>query len=157
MPKAAFVRTQVLKPARSPPLRSALDTIAADGSITSVLSSTAEAGAFAIPELFRSVMPSQAPSVVAKAEAVIEAAKQSEKEVEKLVPSPAQLESQLHITLFRYSPAIVKSLTARVSKWWHAERVYRVVEGSLPNRKLDGLAIDGMLTDSRPFPRCLIK
>lgn len=137
------MRTQVLKPSMSSPLRSALDTIASDGPITAVMSSTAEAGASHLPELFRSVMPSHPPAIVAKAEAVVESAIKKEQELQKYVPSPEQLKEDLHHAVGRYTPAAATRLTARFGKWWHTERIYRVAEASLPNRKMDGLAIDG--------------
>lgn len=89
-------------------------------------------------------MPSHPPSVIAKAEAAVETAKKSEQEIQKLVSSPEKLKGNLRVVVLRYIPSFVTKLAARVGKWWHAERIHRVAEASLPNRKMDGLAIDGV-------------
>lgn len=137
------MRTQVLKPAHPSPLRSALDTFAADGPISAVISSTAEAGASQIPELFRSVMPAHSP-VAAKVETAVETVKKGEEEIKNIVSVRAsEWQARLYGELTRYLPHAVVEIGSRVANWWTRERVNKVVEASLPNRKMDALAIDG--------------
>lgn len=142
-PKALYLHTQVLKPAQSSPLRSALETIASDGPITAALTSTAEASVSQIPELFRSVMPSQSAAVAERAGAAVETVKKGEQEIKQLASLPGQWTSQFRGEIARRSPAAAGHVVARLQEWWHRERVFRVVEAALPNRKMDGLAVDG--------------
>lgn len=143
VPKAAFIHTSVLKPGRSSPLYSAFDTIASDGSITAAVTSTAEAGVSQIPELFRSVMPSQTAAVKETAEAAVETVKKGEQEIMNLVALPNKWKTTVREEFVRKSPKAVLDLAGRLEKWWHKERIYKVVEASLPYRKMDGLAADG--------------
>lgn len=142
-PKAPYLHTQVLKPAQSSSLRSALETIASDGPITAALTSTAEASVSQIPELFRSVMPSQSAAVAERAGAAVETVKKGEQEIKQLASLPGQWTSQFRGEVVRRSPAAAGHVVAQLQEWWHRERVFRVVEGALPNRKMDGLAVDG--------------
>ena len=143
VPKTPLIRKQVLKPSHSSPLRSALDTVASDGAITNALTTAAEVGASQIPELFRSVMPSHPPSALAKAESVVAAAQVKEKDIQKLVvEAPRKWKAQVCEQVAHYLPPFVHSAMKDANVWWRAERLHRVAEVSLPNRKLDGLAID---------------
>jgi nucleoporin NDC1 len=143
VPKTPFVQMSALKPSRSSPLRSALDTIASDGSITAAVTSTAEAGASQIPELFRSVMPSHAAAVTETAEAAVETVKKGEREIKNLAALPTKWKAQFYEEVVRRTPKFAQDLLDRFDAWWNRERVYRVVEAVLPNRKMDGLAVDG--------------
>ncbi|KAI0083890.1 nucleoporin protein Ndc1-Nup [Irpex rosettiformis] len=143
VPKTPLIRKQVLKPSKSSPLRSALDTVASDGAITTALTSAAEVGASQIPELFRSVMSSHPPSVIAKAETAVAAVQAKEKDIQKRVAeAPGKWKAQVSEQLARYFPPFIRSAAKDADEWWRAERLHRVAEVSLPNRKLDGLAID---------------
>ncbi|KAI0339225.1 hypothetical protein BDW22DRAFT_1400438 [Trametopsis cervina] len=145
VPKTPLVRTQVLKPSHSSPLRSALDTVASDGALTTALSSAAEVGASQIPDLFRSVMPAHPPSVIAKAETAVAAIQQGEQQLQTLVATvPSKWKERVQEAAARYTPAVVRAAAADAVEWWRTERIHRVAEVSLPNRKLDGLAVDAL-------------
>ncbi|KAI0691477.1 nucleoporin protein Ndc1-Nup [Cytidiella melzeri] len=145
VPKTPYVRTQVLKPTRTSPLRSALDTVASDGAITTALTSAAEVGASQIPELFRSVMPSHPPSVVSRAETAVATVQEKEQQIQKYVlDAPGKWKQRVCEQVVRFSPAFVGSALKDAGEWWRAERLHRVVEVSLPNRKMDGLAVDAL-------------
>lgn len=143
VPKTPFIHASVLKPGHSSPLYSAFDTIASDGSITAAVTSTAEAGASQIPELFRSVMPSQTAAVKETAEAAVETVKRGEQEIMNLASLPSKWRSTVREGVVTKSPKTVLNMAGRFDRWWQRERIYKVVEASLPHRKMDGLAADG--------------
>lgn len=143
VPKTPFVHAPVLKPSTSSPLYSALDTIASDGPITAAVSSTAAAGASQIPELFRSVLPAQSAAVAETAEAAVGSVRKGEQEILQLAALPGVWRARVLREVARRVPAGVREAGERVSVWWRRERVWRVVEAAVPNRKMDGLAADG--------------
>ncbi|EKM52969.1 uncharacterized protein PHACADRAFT_124416 [Phanerochaete carnosa HHB-10118-sp] len=144
IPKTPFIKEPVLKQKSASPLHSALETIASDGSVTAALASTAEAGASQIPELFRSVLPSQTKAVAETAGAAVETVKKGEQEIMQLAALPGKWKGRLQQELVAQSPSAVRRAAARLERWWHRERVHKVVEAALPNRKLDGLAADAL-------------
>lgn len=133
---------QVLKPARPSPLRSALETFASDGPIATAVSSTAELGVSQLPELFRSVM--SPPRSAATASQVT-----APKQTTSLPASTGDWQTTVCKIVRERTPAWATDACARLNVWWTRERVNKLVEASLPNRKLDALAIDG---ESRRVP-----
>lgn len=135
-----LLRTSVLKPTPTSPLRAALDTLASDGAI----SSAADSGVSQIPELFRSMVHAS-PS----AEKAIESVKRSEERVvgmfeETRTKLQQRMEAAVHgrvpaAALEKMTPAF--GVVERVRQWWTRDRVNKLVEMSLPNRHLDALAI----------------
>ena len=144
IPKTPFVNAPVLKPQHASPIHSALATLASDGSVTAALTSTAEAGASQIPELFRSVLPSQTAAVAETAGAAVETVKKGEQGIMQLATLPGRWKDRLQQELVARSPQVIHSVAARLQRWWHRERVHKVVEAALPNRKMDGLAVDAL-------------
>lgn len=129
----------MFKPARTSPLRAALDTFASDGPLAAAVSETAEAGASHIPELFRSVMPSS------PASAAVESAKKAEENVVAIVSeTKGKWREGARNAVSRYVPGSVLEVAGHAREWWTRERVHRVAEASLPNRHLDALTIEGM-------------
>ncbi|GJE99489.1 nucleoporin protein Ndc1-Nup [Phanerochaete sordida] len=144
IPKTPYITASVLKGKSASPLHSALETIASDGSVTVALASAAEAGASQVPELFRSVMPSQTAAVAETAGAAVETVKKGEQEILQLAALPGKWREQLQQELVARAPGVVRGGAAQLAHWWRRERVHKVVEAALPNRKLDGLAADAL-------------
>ncbi|KAL6298512.1 nucleoporin protein Ndc1-Nup [Sparassis latifolia] len=137
IPATPLIRAPILKSSPASPLRAALDTLASDGPFSTVAAST-EAGASQIPELFRSVFPAQpardsASRVVKKGE---------EKILGMFEPVKALWKRRLSATLHPTAPQAVVGALVQVGDWWTRERVNRVAEMSLPNRRLDALIVD---------------
>jgi nucleoporin NDC1 len=88
-------------------------------------------------------MASHPPSVVVKAEIAAAALHEKEQQIQKLVlDAPSKWKERVYTQAIHYSPGFVRRATARAGEWWRRERIHRVVDISLPNRKMDGLAID---------------
>lgn len=134
---APLLRQSVLKPSSQSPIRSAIDTLASDGTLGA-------AAAEAVPELFRSVLHAPPPTES-------EVVKRSEEELSKIVTNVTEetkawkgklvelVERNLNL-----APRWVCEMREKVRGWWVRERVNKVVEGALPNRKLDALVVEGM-------------
>lgn len=142
----------MFKPAKGSPLRNAFDTIASDGSITAAISSTTEAGASQIPDLFRSVMPSQTAAVQETAAAAVETVKRGEQEIMNLAALPSRWRTRVWDEILLRAPGFALDAARSLERWWHRERVYKVVEASLPYRKMDGIAADGQFVLSHMWP-----
>lgn len=138
IPKTPLVRAPIIKPKAQSPIKSALETLASDGAITNALTSTAEAGATHLPELFRSVMPERSVDVAG------EAAKKGEeiKQAVASVAAPSKWKEHVCAAATRRLPAWAFEATTTVQRWWTGERLSKVVQGALPNRKMDRLAIE---------------
>ncbi|TCD63234.1 hypothetical protein EIP91_005819 [Steccherinum ochraceum] len=141
VPSTPLVKTNVLKAstaAKHSPLKSALETLAADGVVTAA----ADEGAAQLPELFRSIIAPVTPQKPPE-----EAPKP--KEISRtMAVSPSRLTektmARVQSGLNRYAPSWVGEVRERIYGWWTRERLSRVVEGSLPNRKVDALAVESI-------------
>ena len=140
--KETLLRQSVFKPAAQSPLKEAIDTLASDGTLGAAVGE-------AVPELFRSVLHTPPPSSSSSGESSNGAQKTlGGGDISKLVSS-AKAETQAWKT--KVVETIEKNLIPRVAceakewvqTWWTRERVHKVVEGVLPNRKLDALIVDG--------------
>lgn len=143
IPATPLVRASVLKPQKQSPLRSALDSLASDGAVASAVEATAVIGATHIPELFKSVSGGPDKS---KATAVIptQPTKKQNSPLAAIANAKKSLESAW-VEVGKRTPKVVNDVGAQVRDWWKRERLSKVVESCLPNRKLDALAIDSML------------
>ncbi|KAJ3479451.1 hypothetical protein NLI96_g9046 [Meripilus lineatus] len=140
IPATPLVRASVLKPQKQSPLRSALDSLASDGAVASAVEATAVIGATHIPELFKSVSGGPDKS---KATAVIptQPTKKQNSPLAAIANAKKSLESAW-VEVGKRTPKVVNDVGAQVRDWWKRERLSKVVESCLPNRKLDALAID---------------
>ncbi|THH32208.1 hypothetical protein EUX98_g1993 [Antrodiella citrinella] len=141
IPSTPLVKTNVLKSstsgARQSPLRSALETlVAADG----VHPAADDLSVSQIPELFRSVM---SPSRASSGSKIPQDASKSSAPI---VPAPSQWSVQACAEAeklwAKWAPQLASEVRIQVHDWWIRERVSRTVDGSLPNRKMDVLAIE---------------
>ncbi|KZT06677.1 uncharacterized protein LAESUDRAFT_759175 [Laetiporus sulphureus 93-53] len=132
-----LIRTSVLKATSASPLRAALDSLASDGPISTVVGSTADAGVSHIPELFQSVLHASPGG-----DRAIEAVKKSEEQMVGLYEqTKVKWQGGLGGILRRNAPAQVIEVVGMVEEWWTRDRVNKAVEMALPNRHLDVLAI----------------
>lgn len=131
-----LLRQSVFKPSSSSPIRSAIDTLASDGTLGA-------AAGEAVPELFRSVLHAPPP-------AESEVIKRSEEEIAKIVTNvtvetKAWKMKVVEAVERNLAPKVVCEVRERVGVWWTRERVNKVVEGSVPNRRLDALVVEGRI------------
>lgn len=134
IPSTPLVKTNVLKAStRRSPLNGALDTFAADGVVSAPAD---ELGASQIPELFRSV---RAPALTPERKLREEAPKVPP---QKTTSSANRWVQQMYIEAEKWAPRWACEARMQAQDWWTRERLGRVVEGSLPNRKMDILAIE---------------
>ncbi|KAL4251139.1 NDC1 family protein [Abortiporus biennis] len=146
IPKTPLLRSSILKQSRSSPLHSALDTLAADGVITTAVTSTTEATISQVPDLFRSVIASQDDS--SKIKATADSIKKGQTEVKKAVTAATDATKQgqwkqtLCDQVSKRVPKWCLDIAGLIGGWWRRDRLSKVVESYLPNRKLDALAID---------------
>ncbi|KII85644.1 hypothetical protein PLICRDRAFT_178687 [Plicaturopsis crispa FD-325 SS-3] len=113
-----LIEKQIFKPGTGSPLRSVLDSLAADGQV-----------AGAVPELFRSVpVPAEAKKV--------------EEEVKKEVGVVAQEVKRVVDRVKNVGTSFgTSALGEEWNAWWGRERVDRIAEVCLPNRELDILVV----------------
>ncbi|KAH8078741.1 nucleoporin protein Ndc1-Nup [Cristinia sonorae] len=154
IPSTPLVKTNVFKAGSSgrSPLKSALETLASDGVVTAAAD---ELGSSQIPELFRSVMAPALTPAKPKDEGKTDATPAPKK-----IAAPsrwkAQAAREVQNVAEKYTPGWLAEVKLQVVDWWTRERLSRVVEGSLPNRKIDALLIEslsgfvcGSLTEDR--------
>ena len=77
------------------------------------------------------------------AAAAVETVKKGEQEIMNLAALPSQWRGRAWEAVYRRAPRFLIVAAGRLKRWWHRERMYKVVEASLPYRKMDGLAADG--------------
>lgn len=80
---------------------------------------------------------------MAKVEPVVDVVKKSSAEAQKATSAPpGAWKAKLREELKTRAPQWVLQIGTRLKSWWTRERIDRAVEASLPNRKLDAIAID---------------
>lgn len=140
-PSTPLIRKAIFKAPRQSPLGSMLDSVSSDSELSKAAEAVAgemeeRASQMHIPELFRSVAPSSAAAPAANA----------------VLPKPtsgiissfiAQVESRSRDLVVSWCPDWLKESAMRWNKWFHRERLNKVVEVGLPNRELDALIIEG--------------
>jgi nucleoporin NDC1 len=130
----SLIQKPIFKPSPQSPIRTVLDSFAADGAVSQVVADTAEASASHMPQLFRSVEGIVGPL----ATPAVESVNAKKGEVEGLVKDGREAVMKLlHV------PPWAKEVGAVWASWWKKEKLGKVVEGCLPFRELDALVVDG--------------
>lgn len=110
------------------PLRNVLNSFASDGDVSRVVDTS-------IPELFRGVG-----SLVPAAQAVVP--KPPAVEVKGLVN---RVIGKAHnLVVKKFSPQWIVEVARGLGEWWRKERLSKVVEGCLPRKVVDVLAVEGV-------------
>lgn len=136
----SILRKPIQQQPRQSPIRTVIDALASDGSLTKAVDAGADA--VHIPELFKSV----------------EAAVLSKEEVNKSVQEAKSLVTQARSRLYGFiSDAVGKSIPAPAAgfvatwrDWWGRERLSKTVEACLPGRELDIVVIQGDCSSFSP-------
>lgn len=146
IPSTPLVKGNILKASTSTkqsPLKSALETLASDGVVTAAADELGSATH--LPDLFRSVM---APPATSQKAAQDKPETKPAQNVQPSKPVPAthkwaaQVSEEADKILKKYAPRWSHEACTRLQDWWTRERLSRVVESSLPNRKMDVCAIE---------------
>lgn len=125
-----LIKTQIYKPTPQSPINSVIDSFAADGVMTKV----ADEGASHIPDIFRSVVGG--PSTPAPGVVAVSAQGKGGVglgDVRTLVGRYVSLPSGGGSEAWWVKGG---------KEWWYRDRLDKIVEGLLPNRYLDALAIE---------------
>ncbi|KAI0055711.1 hypothetical protein BV25DRAFT_1903556, partial [Artomyces pyxidatus] len=129
LPTTPLIRKAIFKTASNSPIRSVLDSFAADGAISQAVESSVETTAAHFPELFKAV---ESPLVKAKAE--VEHVKN---EVAPVVNAPMRGVGIVRNAVASYTPRGVISTVRDCRDWWQRERINKVAEVVLPHREID--------------------
>lgn len=153
-PQTPLLQKAIFKSTHQSPISSVLDSFASDSKLLKAVEATAEAGATHIPEIFRSVEhyvrapPNTPVSTPAKPIAIESGVaggslvQSTKAEVNGML---GRVKGKAVDFVNLYSPVWVGEAVVWGTEWWRAERVSKVVEGCLPRRELDIVAIEGEL------------
>ncbi|CAL1710388.1 unnamed protein product [Somion occarium] len=144
IPQTPLLRTSVFKPSSQQVIRQARDALAGRSLARDFpfIMATGEN----VPELFRSVLHAPPSQVVSESSAL----KKSEEEMKKMAKTldpkrwKTMLLKALETQVEKVVPKRVVEGKQRLGRWWTRERVNKVVECAVPNRKLDALAIQAL-------------
>jgi len=125
------------------PIRRMVEGLSSDGMLAQALDEGAEkvnenVGA-AIPELFRSVLPT--PEKEKTVKSIVESKNNAAANILKL---PSAVDDALHTAYKKWAPPQARELAVSLRKWWTQERLHRRVEACLPNRELDVVVVEGV-------------
>ena len=129
VPNTPVVHKAVFKNTPSSPLRSVVESLAADGAATQALTHSLDSTVAHLPDLFKSASPPAPVAAVQKTVATVKAAK------------PTLLEKVQIPTGF--IPQGVLAAARQVGQWWSRPRASRVADSVVPNRETDILIAEG--------------
>ena len=148
-PSTPLLRKQIFKAPTQSPIRSVIDSIAADGALTQAVQNSFQTTAAHMPELFKGI---ESPTVAVKQPlALIE----NEAAV-KAIMAPVRSISSLNRLLPVSVPQTLSRIREQWENWWRRERVSKTAEASLLYREVDALIVEGSSSIERADERPLI-
>ncbi|THH13906.1 hypothetical protein EW146_g6361 [Bondarzewia mesenterica] len=134
-PSTPLIRKAIFKAPESTPVRSVIDSIAADGAITQVVQSTVQMTTAHLPELFKAI---ESPAAAVKQPLALITTEAPA----KVVTAPACGANAVKHALHAFIPSSLVRLWEQCGDWWRRERINKAAEASLPYRQVDVLAVE---------------
>ena len=135
-PSTPLLRKQIFKAPTQSPIRSVIDSIAADGALTQAVQNSVQTTAAHMPELFKGI---QSPAAAIKQPLTLIENEAAVKAITAPVRSISSLKRLLPVSV----PPTLSRIREHWENWWRRERVNKTAEASLLYREVDALIVEG--------------